>query len=301
MINFLQAAYKITEIPQHSCYDIGKDYIIPFFSTIVAFGGAVYIMKKQILKQKKIEEERISNENLLTKKIYRLNVKKLIEDLEQIKPIIENEFRELKNQKVRFLPSLSDFNSPTLKLLANLNYQVQFKAFLATKDDVESFNSSFRTILRIDNQIQRINAAVSNYIATYHEVMDFCIQTNADLFRLNSLFFKNEISYAKEVLSVITKYIKPKQLENSIDDGNNVSNLENFGLLYKDLRKIELLYLDDGIGYEFYQKCNRALTKVESLDKLYNELESAYDSLMKEFGSYITNLSGIFLQDKLTK
>ncbi|UIR56960.1 hypothetical protein LZQ00_03880 [Sphingobacterium sp. SRCM116780] len=41
---FLQTAYKVIDIPTHSCYDIAKDFIIPVAGSFIAFGGAYLIM-----------------------------------------------------------------------------------------------------------------------------------------------------------------------------------------------------------------------------------------------------------------
>ncbi|WP_286753870.1 MULTISPECIES: hypothetical protein [Sphingobacterium] len=147
MINLLQAAYKIIEIPEHSCYEIFKDIFVPIIGSGLGVFGAYWVMSSQIKQTKQIESEKENKKLLTTKEILKLNIPDMIDKMHFVYKTLMEQKGNFNSFEIEHVVA-NVFNLANFHIIANLGYQKILDLVISENIDRDIFNNFWISIDR---------------------------------------------------------------------------------------------------------------------------------------------------------
>lgn len=281
----MQAAYKVVDIPEHSCYDILKDYIVPILGSSLGIIGAYLVMKSQLSAQLEIEKNKGVKEYLIIKKIFKANISSAIEDLNFVYPVLKSEYEKVEIDKTGFYPTLRDMCPTSIDLIVKSNFESIFKAFLETNDEAEKFNETYKIVIRLSNQIIRINNAIDKYITSYDNLTKQCIAIFRNIYFLIQSYRNKGNVYGQDLKDIFEKFYDLPEGELK-----NLEHPEKHKEILIKAKECDSLYPVNSETFEFITLCNEALSIIQDHELVLTELNSSLEIYFEEYDSYILKL-----------
>lgn len=265
---------------EHSSYDLAKDFVVPIIGSFFGVLGAFFVLKHQLKKQEQAEEEKTNSQSRSVRRIYQSNIQSLIVELDKIHSAIEREFEKISDENFDFNPSVLSFRPQSLKLLLKLDYENHFTSHLvAGFDSTEHFNLSYKSLIRLDLLIDKVNNDVENY----HHKFSKVLQENHLLI--------NSILQRKSVIYIDIRKIIREQYQ-SLEEGEKETAFLQHTIFKKSL-KSEFLHsphIDSEYTESFIEECNLALNKLMELSVEANKLEETFFTFLGEYDNLKQNL-----------
>ncbi|GEM_PF-3714512 len=142
----LQAAYKIVDIPEHSCNEIFKDYIFPSIITIITIWAAVALSKYEFSKNKKHELRSQEKEHEAIKALVLRNMRVISEQIQKDSERMHIAYLEGYDLKNGFVPKNSLFTFPELFTILNIDSVKLESVFIENYSDEEKLNEFYKTL-----------------------------------------------------------------------------------------------------------------------------------------------------------
>ncbi|MEJ5143935.1 hypothetical protein [Sphingobacterium sp. MYb388] len=286
----LQAAYKVIDVPVHSCYDIAKDFIVPsltiFVSVIVVYFG--FYLQKRHLNQAKLLQERETK--IQNKDILELNNESLITNLKfTIDSLIECKSNLNLDNFTRM--NYPKYDSSQCSTIVSIGYISIFNLIdKKNPSDRQLFSSYWNSVSNIPDNFN----SLSNYLIYILQEFNRLNNSINDLNHLITTEVSNKIHDAFEPFETYTLDIEnvtdPKVklawlLKNAVDklneDKKGLSATENY---LQDLDKIKFDPLASKvITSEFAQNIVRALYYFKSMKSLFETSSTTLTSYISTF------------------
>ncbi|MDR0262372.1 MAG: hypothetical protein LBJ04_04025 [Sphingobacterium sp.] len=265
---------------EHSFYDLTKDFIVPIIGSVFGVLGAFFVLKHQLKKQAQAEEEKSNSQSRSVRRIYQSNIQSLIVELDKIHSAIEREYEKISDENFDFNPSVLSFRPQSLKLLLKLDYENHFVSHLvAGFDSTEHFNLSYKSLIRLDLLIDKVNNDVENYHYKFSKVLQ------------DNHLFINSILQRKSVIYIGIRKIIREQYQ-SLEEGEKETAFFQQTIFRKSL-KSEFLnspHIDSEYTESFIEECNLALNKLMELSVEANKLEESFFTFLGEYDNLKQNL-----------
>lgn len=303
---FLQAAYKVIDVPIHSCYEIFKDFIVPIFGSALGVFGAYYVMNKQLKKSNKKEQEDESRQKKIELEMMKVNNKKIIGNnkyaIEELGKLIR-----YANLKSFHKMSINQFNSTFHLATRDLGYQRVFE-FIDVKSDYEV------------NLFAKYWSAISSIPKTYVDLKEYLLYIHSEHNKINECINDLTNSLAIEIRKNIHKALefgdilelKPEEIEShpvlklahmsravELNLENNAkmdhfSKIENF---LNDINKIGMNPMASKIkNPELFQNVQTALGHLESIQKIQIACKTTlkhYKTIYLEYGTVLIEFDSL--------
>ncbi|MEI2273067.1 hypothetical protein OHD16_13030 [Sphingobacterium sp. ML3W] len=265
---------------EHSFYDLTKDFIVPIIGSVFGVLGAFFVLKHQLKKQAQAEEEKSNSQSRSVRRIYQSNIQSLIVELDKIHSAIEREYEKISDENFDFNPSVLSFRPQSLKLLLKLDYENHFVSHLvAGFDSTEHFNLSYKSLIRLDLLVDKVNSDVENYHHEFSQVLQG-----------NHLLI-NSILQRKSAIYIDIKKIIREQYQ-SLKEGEKKTATFQQTIFKKSLNSkfLQNPQLDSEYTESFVEECNSALNKLMKLSVKANQLEETFFTFLGEYDNLRGNL-----------
>lgn len=296
MITFLQAAYKFVELPEHSCYDIGKDYIVPTLTIIFSIGGAIWAVNRQHRLEREKTEKLEKQQKIMEFDMLKLNIEKMISNMARAEKTINENIQNMSLENyddVFVIKFTSVFHQATI----SIEFQNIFE-FVSQKSESEK------------ELFAEFWLATSSTIGYYHDIYDYLIYVNNEYNKLNKSL--NDIDHTlslaitKNIHNVFKPYTDYELTQEQIDTDPKI----RLAVLSK---KIVDKFKNENDGKRFIIKIKDFLSDIKALskdpvacqvpaDEFFQDTEKAFsylfsmESLLKS-----ANITIVSYRDKIKK
>ncbi|WP_447766999.1 hypothetical protein [Sphingobacterium faecium] len=301
----LQAAYKVIDVPVHSCYDIAKDFIVPIFtilfSVIVVILG--FILQKRHSDKTKYRDERETK--IQNKDILELNNNPLITNLKFAEDsLIEcKSFQDLDNFTKMSYPI---YDSSQCSTILSIGYKSIFN-LIDKKDHFERqlFSSYWNSVSNIPDNFNYVN----NYLTYVRKEFNRYNNSLNDLNHLIANEVSNNIhlvfkpfesyevdSHTKDPQTILAILLKDIFDKYNLDK-RGLSAIENYLNNLNELKYHPLA--SKVITSEFAQNVVKAIYLLESMKTLLESSSSTMTSYITTFqkdGNFVTLFNELLLK-----
>ncbi|MEN5085707.1 hypothetical protein ABE426_04455 [Sphingobacterium faecium] len=181
----LQAAYKVIDVPVHSCYDIGKDYLMPVLGSVLAFAGAYGIMCWQQSKNAKAEKGKEDDNKIIFSDFLGLTLDKILIENDSNVLIFNRYLEELKFDK-RHTISRYLINQSGIKTIIKIEESKIHWTFTEKSKDKDfrrSLSDYFTEIQTLNDTYIFFNKNFEDFLVVYNTI-------GVEINNMYSLFYK---------------------------------------------------------------------------------------------------------------
>lgn len=278
----LQAAYKVVEVPVHSCYDIGKDYFMPVVGSVLAFAGAFGIMCWQHSRSTKAEKRKEDDNKIIFSDFLALTLDKILVENDNNIKIFNRYIEEFKFDKrhniSRYLISQSGIK--TIMKIEESKIHWAFTENSKNKEFRQSLSNYF-------TDIQTLNDIYILFNKNFEDFLAFHSTIGGEINNMYSLFYKefDLLIQSDEVHSNNILIIKDGWLDNKLLELRDKFKDENI-----DMSNFKLLsnLIDDIFDY-----CRK--TGVKQQDQLFLqnhivEIKIKLNQLKMKYENFTVNI-----------
>lgn len=289
---FLQAAYKVVDIPVHSCYDIGKDYFMPVVGSVLAFLFAYLIMWFQNRNAVNVEKEKEAIVKSHMKSFTQLYLNKALTEIDINYTMASAFLSNYKFEKPHEVKTYKFTNSSveTLLEIDSTRLYSAFEEYMITskfRENYVEFTVTLRKINSILNYFNTLNEkflqdkqdSANNIKNLYDKYLTKVLEllSSKNLNNENYLLRKDGLLISKMddyniflrsrntsksasyfLLSIM------RELINSMRNRESITEEDNY-ILQNYIVELQMLLLNEQIFYSYYNKnCDEISLKLNN-------------------------------------